>query len=471
MAENSAPLIPRSFVYPSAKECYPPCQWVLQYKGERIIDDWVLRQETVEKSKKYYAHFDARTDMKKAANLVTDEEWVSHHGFYPLIHYKKDCSKYSSKGRKQKERDICYAAHLDRCILQYYCHVMNERYNSRIRDLGFEDVPVAYRSDLGKNNIHLAKQAFDFIKANPNAYVMIGDFTGFFDNLDHQYLKRQWCSLLGVGKLPPDHYTVFKNITRYSTWELEDLLELNGLPATSAGRKKLNSQNTVLTKEQYKKYRSHIKKHTDPFGIPQGSPISALLANVYMMDVDRKIKDITDQCAGLYMRYSDDFMVVLPLDEAAARTAIFSINQIIESTPGLTLEPQKTQIYKTDLPYIKNIGETFLENADGSKRVINFLGFTFDGTTTTLRAKTVSKYYYRMYRKAHTIAENPDQKGKDHLYERYSERGARPSGKDSGNFFTYVQRAERIFGDTEEIRKPVKRHMAKIKRALKKPHN
>ena len=99
------------------------------------------------------------------------------------------------------------------------------------------------------------------------------------------------------------------------------------------------------------------------------------------------------------------------------------------------------------------------------------MGFTFDGTTTTLRAKTVSKYYYRMYRKAHTIAENPDQKGKDHLYERYSERGARPSGKDSGNFFTYVQRAERIFGDTEEIRKPVKRHMAKIKRALKKPHN
>ena len=63
------------------------------------------------------------------------------------------------------------------------------------------------------------------------------------------------------------------------------------------------------------------------------------------------------------------------------------------------------------------------------------------------------------------------EKGKDHLYERYSERGARPSGKDSGNFFTYVQRAERIFGDTEEIRKPVKKHMAKIKRALKKPHN
>ena len=76
-----------------------------------------------------------------------------------------------------------------------------------------------------------------------------------------------------------------------------------------------------------------------------------------------------------------------------------------------------------------------------------------------------------MYRKAHAIAGNPNQKGKDHLYERYYERGARPNGKDSGNFFTYVHRAGRIFEDAEEIRRPVKNHMAKIKRALKKPRN
>ena len=36
-----------------------------------------------------------------------------------------------------------------------------------------------------------------------------------------------------------------------------------------------------------------------------------------------------------------------------------------------------------------------------------------------------------------------------------------------GIFFTYVHRAERIFDDAEEIRRPVKRHMKKIKMALK----
>ena len=113
---------------------------------------------------------------------------------------------------------------------------MDAIYNSRIREYQIEDVPVAYRSDLGLNNIHLAKIAFDFIKDNPSCYVMIGDFTSFFDKLDHAYLKQQWCQLLGMQQLPPDHYNIFKNVTRYSVWELDDLLELNDLPKTNSGR-------------------------------------------------------------------------------------------------------------------------------------------------------------------------------------------------------------------------------------------
>ena len=96
------------------------------------------------------------------------------------------------------------------------------------------------------------------------------------------------------------------------------------------------------------------------------------------------------------------------------------------------MEPKKTQIYRTDLPIVLNVGDSFLDQADKSKNAINFLGFTFDGAKVSLRAKTVSKYYYRMYRKARVIAGNPNQKGKDHLYERYSERGARTGIKKRG---------------------------------------
>ena len=318
------------------------------------------------------------------------------------------------------------------------------------------------------NNIHLAKDAFDYIKENPRSFVMIGDFTGFFDKLDHQYLKVQWCKLLGVEQLPADHYAVYKNITRYSTWELNDLLKLNGLPETRSGKRSLNAMTTVLTKEQFREHRSHIAKNKNGFGIPQGSPISALLANVYMMDVDQQIKLLVDQHKGKYMRYSDDFIIILPVENIIAKAVIESVNDIIYTTPGLELEPGKTQIYKVNLPDIMNVGTDFLEKADTSKNTINFLGFMFDGRKITLRGKTVSKYYYRMYRKAHTVAGRTSQRSKKALYEKYSERGAWTDKNHKGNFLTYVDRAERIFGDEEEIKRPVKRHMAKIKKALEK---
>jgi len=48
-----------------------------------------------------------------------------------------------------------------------------------------------------------------------------------------------------ISTLPKDHYAVFKNITRYSKWELVNLLELNRLPDTAAGRRELNNKSLV----------------------------------------------------------------------------------------------------------------------------------------------------------------------------------------------------------------------------------
>ena len=48
---------------------------------------------------------------------------------------------------------------------------------------------------------------------------------------------------------------------------------------------------------------------------------------------------------------------------------------------------------------------------------------------------------------------------------KYSERGA--TGK-KGNFFTYVNRAEKEFGTDEMIRHDVRRNMSKIRKSLKR---
>ena len=431
---------------------------------------WRDLPKTVKKSRKGYTHFDYRTNIQNVWNYISDPLNIAHHSFYPFIHYKKEFTKYNQKkGIKVKERDICYAAHRDSCIFQYYCFLLDELYKQRIRRDGIESIAVAYRTDLEKNNIDLAKCAFDFIRENAPCYVMIGDFTGFFDNLDHQYLKRRWSDLLGLKFLPEDHYAVFKNITSYSTWELKDLLELNGLPDTSKGRHEFNHQSRALSPEQFKKNRMKIKKNTNSFGIPQGSPISALLANVYMLESDFEIKKYVDTLNGFYMRYSDDFMIVLPgIDNSCADKCFSAIMNQFNAIPGLKLQPEKTQFFYFDGETLENCGKRFYKAADCGHRFINFLGFTFDGKVITIRSKTTSKYYYRMRRKAKTIyyqkkKRNKRKVGCKNLYIRYSERGS--YGK-KGNYLTYVRRASKIFGPNEHISKDTKRHMQKIRKAM-----
>ena len=435
------------------------------------LTEWLNSADAVEHSKKPYAHFDWRTDIGQQREYIADLDKVAKHGFYPFIHYEKRTIKYSKKkGRKEKVRDICYAAHIDRCIYQYYSFLLNALYNERVRKDGTSAAAVAYRTDLHENNIHFSKRAFDFIKANSPVYVMIGDFTGFFDNLDHEYLKRQWCSLLGVDRLPADHFAVFKNITTYSKMELTDLLRLNGLEDTKSGRKELNGMARVLTPEQFKENRSLIQRHQEPYGIPQGSPISGILANVYMLDVDKHINDAVVELGGMYIRYSDDFMIILPdTPEVDAGKELGRIADMVKQAPRLTLEPSKTQYLYFENGVLTNCGKEIHKDADDSSRTINFLGFSFDGQKVRIRSKTVSKYYYRMYRKARNIAKmggrTPDGKRITcrNLYMTYSRKGAK---KGPGNFLTYVDRAAAEYGPNEPIKCDTRKHMQKIRKAL-----
>ena len=433
--------------------------------------EWLDSTRTIGRSKKCYAHFDWRTDISQQKQYISNPAGVAKHGFYPLIHYIKSTVKYKKgEGKRPKNRDICYAAHIDRCIYQYYSFLLNEQYNIRVRDDGISESAVAYRTDLGENTIHFSKRVFDFIKENISAYIMIGDFTGFFDNLDHEYLKQQWCSLLGTDRLPPDHFAVYKNITAYSTIELSDLLRLNNLENTKTGRKKLNGMARVLTPNQFKENRSLIKKHTEPYGIPQGSPISGILANVYMLAVDKLVNDAARDLNGIYIRYSDDFMVVLPDNaENDVSESLKKIAGMYKQVPGLKLEESKTQFFYFESGKLTNCSKAFCENADDSKRAINFLGFTFDGQTVRIRSKTVSKYYYRTYRKARNIVKmsrytpNGKKISCKNLYMVYSRKGSK---KGNGNFLTYVDRASAEYGSKEPIKQDTKRHMQKIRRVL-----
>ncbi len=437
------------------------------------IEAWKKRNATP----KYYAHFDKRVSVHEAWPYISNPIRVAHHGFYPFIHYQQKFNKYSKEeGVKPKERELCYAAHIDRYIYSYYGFLLNEKYISRVIKDGISDSAVAYRTDLGCNNIHFAKRAFDFIRDNSPCFIVVGDFTHFFDKLNHRYLKRQLCNLLETKVLAPDFYAVFKNITRFATWNLEDLLQINKFENTRQGVRTLNQRPQVLTPDQFKLLKKdYINPHAEPFGIPQGSPISAILSNIYMLDFDKKLRQFTDENSGLYMRYSDDFIVILPgRDSQSFSQQLKWIQTLVQDTDGLELQEEKTQAFSYSPLELQNVNADYFELAVQGKSFLNYLGFTFDGKTVTIRDKTLSKYHYRMYRKAKFIVKSKgytkfgSRISKKNLYNLYTVKGA---NKGNGNFITYVQRAEDVFGNGEAIARGTKNHLGKIKRVLNTPQS
>ena len=195
-----------------------------------------------------------------------------------------------------------------------------------------------------------------------------------------------------------------------------------------------------------------------------------------MTTIDEKMDKLAGEFNGLYMRYSDDFIIILPrISEDSFKIVLNDIMGEIKLIPNLILQPDKTQIYKYKDTTLKSCNSLFLDDMVNGKNEIDYLGFTFDGKEVTIRDKTISKYYYRLYRKLKTIVKNEGytSSGKriscKNLYEKYSVKGARlkdSNGHIKGNFITYVQRAQKVFGEDEPIDRKTKRHMIKIRRIL-----
>ena len=412
---------------------------------------------------KPYAHFDLRVSlsMPSIRKYVMDRTKIVTHSFYPFIHFEKKNSRYGKKGPK-KPRELYYCSHLDRCVYQRYAFLLNYQYNIWACENNIDDVAIAYRDNLGKNNIDFAKDAFDAIRSFPQCFILVGDFTNFFDNLEHQYLKKMMCEVLGVERLPQDYFSVFKNITRFSSWDWKDIVKAAGENIAERGvRKKINSKETLLTKEQFQKNKKDIKKNISGVGVPQGAPISAVLSNIYMIKFDKDIKRYVICKGGIYMRYSDDFIIVLPYERDAEIADFTSyIFSYVESMKGLIdLQKEKTSCYTYK-------DEVIYEGDQPSS--INYLGFLFDGKSIRIRPRAITKYYYRMRRKAHTIGRSnwTSSKGRrisaKELYSIYSRNDEKQT------FIDYARKAKGILKlNDQEANALIKHHKRKIAMAIK----
>jgi RNA-directed DNA polymerase len=399
-----------------------------------------------------YIHFDSPIALRKAQALVMSSHSVSKHAFFPLINYAVESHKFQINSiggpeLKLKTRPIAYAAHADAHIYAYYGLALGCLYEKKVQLAGLSANVLAFRS-LGKSNIEFANEAFEYIKNKKTCSVVALDISGFFDNLDHEILKSSWANLLEQDALPADHFNIFKSLTKFSTVDKDKLYDVFGISKTNPKNGRFRVCNVLDFRQKVRK-SNLIETNTNKYGIPQGSPISALLSNIYMLEFDKVCKAVMERQGGIYLRYCDD---ILFITDADSRDDIetFAINEIQKLE--LKINVNKTEI--RDFTY-KNGKQT-------SNKPLQYLGFTFDGERKLIRSAALARFSNRMkrgvklakstQRKRNQIKASKGCEGKAlykrKLYEQYSHLGNR-------NFVTYGYRAADIM-HSEGIRKQLK---------------
>lgn len=437
-----------------------------------------------------YLHFDLPLTAKRAAVVAADAAKVSTHAFYPFLAFTMETVKISKDEhgkvqKRKKQREIKIAAHQDAAIYAYYAHILSDHYEAELQREGLGECVRAFRKvENGGTNIEFAAEVFNFTDRHRPCIALAFDIEGFFDHLDHEHLKQAWKRTLGVDRLPSDHFNVFSSVTRYC-WVSRDaafkalgISKHNPKAMTVTTSGKMTKRRRMCSAPEFRsKIRAAGLLEANPTpgkGIPQGSPVSALLSNIYLLEFDRTIDAEVRAIGGMYRRYCDDIMVIVPPEHEQRLRRL--VHHEIQRT-RLTINNQKTDraAFPTD-------------SGHAADSAIQYLGFTYNGQTKLLRLSSLNRYYGKM-RNGVVLAKQTQRKHnrieaatnqplsalqRRKLYLQYSYLIKRRSHlkkgdpKAHGNFLTYAYRAADTLG-SPEIKHQVRNHWRKLQEAIQTP--
>ena len=410
---------------------------------------------------KAYSHFDSKRRATDWLKYIKNPQKIKEHGFYPFIHFVLKQIKYDNTTEKEKakERDINYSSHIDRYIYEYYNELLNEEYNKYAVKNGINKCVVAYRNNLNHNNITIAKEVFNFIRDGNEYFILIADFSKYFDKINHKYLKSKLCEVLKCEILPDDWYKVFRSVTKYSCIDLDKIVEFKGMNLKDV--RKLNRLTNTLELRELKKY---LMVNKNEYGIPQGSSISATLANVNLIDYDKRINDFVTAKNGIYRRYCDDSIIIIPIIYKNEFLNKYDI--LNKSTPGLCVNDEKMQkfIYQNKMIYDENF----------NKSKVKYLGFEFDGKICRIRERTITCFFLKAYRSIKFVNYISNKYNRNAYRKKFflsfTHLGKKKTKKGKGNFLTYIDRCSKIMNE-KAIRKQTSCHWVRFSRRLKKVKN
>ncbi|CAH8290327.1 reverse transcriptase (RNA-dependent DNA polymerase) [Mariniflexile fucanivorans] len=481
-----------------------------------------------------YPHFTNKTPLSIRKNIerfVTNPKKVFQHSFSPLIfkeikqrRYKlsdfngelRRSHKKIKKGKivsNTKIREILYATHLDAHIYSYYTQqIITPKYEAYLKQNSLLSNSItAYRQIETddklkfKSNVHFAKDVFDEIKRRENCVTLVLDIENFFPSLNHKKLKLAWAKILGYKTLPKDHFNIFKATTRFSYVKLKDLKTKNGhfdekelSKFRKEGKhtffrsiKELVDSDIIIHKNQKQNDQKEL------IGIPQGLPISALLANIYMLAFDESvINELTLRHNVFYRRYSDDIVMICEENQIKL-IEDFVKNEMIKNELTVSLEKTEKTLFKINDKRLKSYK---IEN-DGSLKEnvpLNYLGFEFYGYQTLIKSKNLAKFYREMkqtikrkhkrveaIKEKHLLDEAPIFKRK--IYRLFSFKGEKSrmlpakrtdfidgkakteyfERKFRGNYLRYAYRASDAL-EAPEIKRQLRNHWKILQKTMKK---
>lgn len=399
-----------------------------------LSEQWLIQEriKTTSNRKDFigdrpYRHFDGRISLEalesnqsKVIHTLRSAEKVSAHSFLPFIRRDKSVRKYQ-KGQKisKKTRPIMYASHRDACIYAFYAYILRNAYEDSIRNTPLKDSVIAYRhikrsenTERGKSNIDFAKDIFELCKQFDRCAVLCLDIEKYFDSMDHSLIKQRWKEVLGTEILPTDHYAVYKNLTKYRYVFHDDALERLGYCIRIGGklkRKRGKTQTGALcTPETYRKkidckIDGLIHYHRTSKGIPQGSPISDAIANIYLRNFDHDLNAYLSRLPfGKQRRYSDDILVICP-QENLKQVYDYITSRMKEEK--VAIKPSKTEALIIDnvnkiITDVTHSITGLKEHELSNRQTLQYLGFEIDTKDMHVRSGTVAGHYRRAKRRS-----------------------------------------------------------------------
>lgn len=215
-------------------------------------------------------------------------------------------------------RPLGIPAVVDRLIQQAIAQVLMP-----IFDPGFSEASFGFRP--GRSAHHAVYRVQDFIRKGYRVSVD-ADLSKFFDTVDHDVL------MLRVARKIRD-----KRVLRLIGKYLRAGVVING--RQEATRK----------------------------GVPQGGPLSPLLANILLDDLDKEL----ERRGHRFARYADDFVILVKTRRAGERV-MASICHFLGTQLKLTINQEKSKVASTN--------------------EITFLGFTFKGTSIRWSGKAFANF-------------------------------------------------------------------------------